>query len=533
MASLKVLRYLIILSALASCAQMVAPSGGPKDVKPPNIAESKPPNKTINFNASQIKIKFDEYIQLKDPEQIVISPILPNKPLIEADGKTVEIRFLKSKPAPNTTYTINFGNSIVDNNEGIAIDNFSYTFSTGKFLDSNSVSGSVQNAFNNNTEKGIIAGLYPASFFTDTTLLKTYPVYFSKSNEKGKFTIDNLPADTFFLFAFKDQNADIRYTKNEPISFIKEPVIAGTDGLKQNLYLFSPPEYFSNKLLDTLTRQRGKFQFVFYRPRGVVVYPTIKQKFYFQPIKGKDFRDTFNIYIPFVSDSIPVDFTISTPDTLYTLKIQNKTKSRAPDFGLQILPVKNLSDSIRVISTTPIDSFDIKKIKLLEDTVPVKPIYTKEYSKTEWLLFYPLKENRSYTVIIPDSQFTNIYKKFNTATKLRIGEMSLKDYGNLIVSIKAISNQNILLQIVEDNTEENIIRSNTCYKDTEMIFDNLSPSSVKIKIVIDENNNGQWDSGDIASQKLPEKVYYYKQAINIKAYWDIELTIDLPKIINE
>jgi hypothetical protein len=158
--------YLIFLSFLwASCAQQVVPTGGIKDDVPPKVLLYKPDNKTIRFNSDKIVIKFDEYISIKDPGQIIISPLLKNKPTIESNGKQISVAFLQSKPINNTTYTINFSNSIADVNEGNTLNNFSYVFSTGEYLDSNYVTGKIIQAENTKEEKDILIGLYHKANF--------------------------------------------------------------------------------------------------------------------------------------------------------------------------------------------------------------------------------------------------------------------------------------------------------------------------------------------------------------------------------
>src|SRR5690349_8447478 len=99
---------------LYSCANQVAPTGGPKDTAPPKVLKCFPENRSINFSTDKVSISFDEFIQLKNPEsEIFISPALDKKPEIKAHGKMLSINF-KSKLRANTTYTINFGESILD-----------------------------------------------------------------------------------------------------------------------------------------------------------------------------------------------------------------------------------------------------------------------------------------------------------------------------------------------------------------------------------------------------------------------------------
>ena len=135
----RILPLCFVSVLLSSCAIQVPPNGGPKDEKAPELLGSKPANKTTSFTADKIIIRTDEYIQIKDPSQILISPLINPKPTISTNGKNIEIEFLLGKPKLNTTYTINFGNSIADIHEGVQMPPFTYVFSTGNYLDSNQI----------------------------------------------------------------------------------------------------------------------------------------------------------------------------------------------------------------------------------------------------------------------------------------------------------------------------------------------------------------------------------------------------------
>ena len=121
--------------ALAACANVVAPTGGPKDTTPPKVTEAKPANRTTGFDGQKIELKFNEYITLTNANQeVLISPPLSTKPDIKQGNKTVSVKF-KEPLLPNTTYTIHFGNAIKDFHEGNVFDDYVYTFSTGDYID--------------------------------------------------------------------------------------------------------------------------------------------------------------------------------------------------------------------------------------------------------------------------------------------------------------------------------------------------------------------------------------------------------------
>lgn len=525
-----IFKTLVLTLLLSNCAQQVPPNGGPKDELPPRVLGARPHNKNTGFTADKIVIKFDEYIELRDKDQIIISPIIKDK-LIETDKKTIVVSFPRTKPEPNTTYTINFGSSITDNHESATIENYSYTFSTGAFLDSNQIGGTVRNAFNNKLEKGIVVGIYPKESFTDTTLSKIYPTYFAKTNNKGEFKIENLPGKSYYLFAFKDENSDIKYTKNEPVSFINEPIQATVNTEAQQLFIYKPLEFNSNKMIDSVSKQKAKFQFVFYRPKTINITPHTRLKYYVHFDEGIDFRDTFSIFIPGLIDSVPLLFSIVTKDTTYQTTLKTRNRAKLPEFIMHSSTSVELNDSIKLFSSTPIDSLTLKHLLFTEDTLIIAPKYFKEINKFEWVLYHPFKELTNYTLHIKDSIIKDVYGRFNNELKQMISTKSSKDYGNLILSVKSTLPGNYLVQLVEDNDAERLISSRSISGSTDILFKNISPVIVKVKVIADTNKNGKWDEGNLKLKLYPERVYYHNQSITIKAYWDIEHALDLDKLI--
>ncbi len=195
-------------------------TGGYKDETPPTLLSSKPLNYSVNFNSQKIELVFDEYIALKNVNQeLIISPPLPKKPDVRIKNKSIIID-LKNELRENTTYTLNFGKAIADNNEGNPLTNFEYVFSTGSYLDSLSVKGTIINAFSLQPSKEpFIIGLYDEK--EDSIPLKEIPVYVGKTNDKGHFQINNIKADTFRIFALKDLNFNLIFDlPNEEIAFV-------------------------------------------------------------------------------------------------------------------------------------------------------------------------------------------------------------------------------------------------------------------------------------------------------------------------
>ena len=213
----RLILFLLILW-ISGCAKVVAPTGGPKDVEPPKILSSDPPNQSTNFDGDEIKITFDEFIQLNDLNQnLVVSPPLEEKPEVLVKGKSLNIEF-PVELKDSTTYNIYFGNAVQDYNEGNPIENFQYVLSTGEYIDSMSVEGKILNAFNLLPEEDVLVMLY--SDFSDSVPMKNIPEYISKTDKEGFFRINNIRNDEFKIFALQDANKNYLFDlSDESIAF--------------------------------------------------------------------------------------------------------------------------------------------------------------------------------------------------------------------------------------------------------------------------------------------------------------------------
>jgi hypothetical protein len=224
------------ISVPTGCANMIPPSGGPRDTIPPVLIKAIPGDSTINFKGDRILLTFDE--DLDDPREprsnIIFTPSFDVDPEVTTKGKTLTVRFRDTMLRPNTTYVINFGNSIVDITEGNAAKNFIYTFSTGPYLDSLEISGKVLLAENGGVDTTLNIALYRD--LRDSAILTKNPQYIVRLDHNGNFRFHNLPKDTFAIYAF---GGGRRYAPSQLFAFADTTVIAGdTDSLV--LYAYHP-----------------------------------------------------------------------------------------------------------------------------------------------------------------------------------------------------------------------------------------------------------------------------------------------------
>lgn len=211
--------YICLNLLLSSCATVIAPSGGDKDVLPPEILYAHPKNKSINFEENEILISFNEYVQIKNSSQINFFPEIKPKPLIKVKGKTIVIN-LQDSLKLNTTYTLNFNNSIVDINESNPLRNFQYVFSTGSIIDTCKLNGFVFDLKSNSKIVESKIGLFKNELALnfDSLIRHSSPDYFVLSDENGNYSFSNLQVGNYILYAFKDFNLSKSYEEKEPVS---------------------------------------------------------------------------------------------------------------------------------------------------------------------------------------------------------------------------------------------------------------------------------------------------------------------------
>lgn len=528
--------YLFLIIFIASCAQQVAPSGGPKDEKYPVFIDAKPSNKTIKFpiNGQKINIKFDEFIRLKDAsQQIVLSPPPPGEeaPTIQENGKNLEIIFNEGLER-NKTYTINFGNSITDIHEEMALPDFKYVFSTGENLDTNYIKGKVLNAFTLKPEKDVLVALYEYSNFTDTTIYKKKPSYFTRTKEDGTFNIENIPISTFNMLAYKKEG-DLKFTKGSEVAMFNNPVkIVGNINEGYESYLFKPDTYSKNKLLANEVKAQGKYAMSLYKPEKSKIIATSKEPHYIFREKGNDYIDTFYLYTN-VNEKDSFNISIENPDTTYLLKYKQKKKLKNPELTVQTINPTNLDDTLIIKFSVPYKSIQKNLIMCKEDTNLFKPNHVEFDEKQHQFVkfWHKWKENTNYIFLFKDSSIIDIYGQINSGTNISFTTKSIKDFANLFinVSLKADSEEYILQLVDKD---EKVLREKIIMKSMEINFHGLEPMECRIKIIHDKNRNGIWDNGDLEAKIFPERVYFYQELLTLKAYWDLEQSINIDSLIN-
>ena len=284
-----------------SCANISYPSGGDKDETPPVVLKSVPPPGTLHFSVNHFDLTFDEYIEVKNIEEnFISSPPFNEKPDIVVTGKRLRFSF-EDTLLPNTTYRIQFGNAIVDINEGNALKDFEYVFSTGSFIDSMSIRGNVRNAFDQKPEAKFYVVLYED--FYDSIIAVKKPFYVTRTDEKGSFLFKNIRNTSYKVLALKDMNANLLYDlPTESIGFLDDLITPFV--FNDTIALDSFPAVVINSFIPDDTTQRvllsdfianGTLKIATKLPVENPQFESIPQEICFEQNISKD---TFTVWLP-------------------------------------------------------------------------------------------------------------------------------------------------------------------------------------------------------------------------------------------
>ena len=569
---------LFSLLLLCRCANPVTPEGGPKDVTPPKATDCDPPALTTHFHKKDIRITFNKYIQLKDQHnQINIAPPLLPHTDIRLRGKSIFIKLADTLKS-NTTYSINFGEAISDLTENNILHDFTYTFSTGSYIDSLSLSGRILNAFDQVPQKDVIAMLYINENDTlplDSLPFHVKPYYMAKTNENGDFIFRNLRDVPFLLFALKDMNGDYIFNlPNEKIAFcdslvkgiyVKPPspeTLKKDSAAKRDTLLHkkdtsvikkqTTPGYTLNLFEESDSIQKIlKADMINEDQVGIYYrFPTIKPEFI--PMNIPDIPGWMIPEFNVTRDSVFLWLKNTGKDSLYlrlvdkgktldTARInllKKSLKKKKTDKGTASLVKLKLSTNMPdgrlnqfkidpvIIFSYPLSGQNLIRILLVDgkDTINPKLAFTDSV-KRKLRVSYKWKEDRPYRLIIPDSVFRSINGHSNDSLVVSFRTHSLRDFGSIQMTISIKYPSDYLIQLLDE--KENVLERKIISASGKVKFDYLSPGKYKIKAILDRNRNGRWDTGKFSKKIQPEKVQYFQKIIEVRANWDIDESWEL------
>ena len=531
----KITPLLIFILLISSCAQVLTPNGGEKDVSPPVVLKYYPDSAATNFTGKKIVIRFNEYVQLSDlNNQLIISPPMNTQPEVTIRKKDVVIE-LKDSLLPNTTYTISFGKSIKDITENNILDNFRYVFSTGPVIDSLKISGKVSNAITLAGEKDIYVMLYTET--NDSVPLKKKPYYFTKSRADGSFEFTNLRAGQYKIFALDDKNSNYLYDNSEErIAFSDQLVDLHSNIDTLNLKLFRE-EPTKQKRLKTLQPGTGKFLFIYAlpmkHPRLTVTSPLWKEDVFTEySVNG----DSINVWINNLEkDSLKfqVEDSRTIIDTFSLAVNKPSVKHGKGGFGAEDthklkLSVNSgggssfdLNQQLIITTNNPLKNFNEKDFILMKGKDTLKNTITLDETKRHLHFSYKFEEDSSYSLFVKPNAITDWFGQKNDTLKSKFKIQKADYYGTLSVQFKGLTPGNYILGLLneKDEVQKEVLITN----DSLLKFEMLAPGSYRLKLIADENKNGKWDAGIYFQHKQPEKIIYYLNPIKMRSGWDMDV----------
>ena len=572
-------RYIVFFTAavlMIRCANVVTPSGGPKDEKPPVVLNTSPENNITNFKGKSIHITFDEFVTLNNPSNnVLISPPMNKKPTYRTSGKTLIIRF-EEPLRPNTTYSINFGDAIKDLHEGNVLTGYAFNFSTGESIDSLSLKGKVMSASTLSPAEGFIVGLYANDneiLTLDSLPYKVKPNYITTTDKKGLFQFSGLADKEYLIFAIKDNNANLIYDlPNEEIAyhtglvkpyFIDYHIIQDTisndsitDSIakkeivteiqKENYPVY---ELFSFVQEDSIQKifkkelvEEGLLRFVFRYPAQKVEIKALEElpdTFNILPVYSTR-NDTVLWYYTPCKDSlwISINDGVNISDTTrYSLKPResaSRRRRRKEETKIKQLVVKNNLKAGKLKPEQPlIFSFNEPIVKINhpdsimiienKDTIYQKPQFEKiDKAGLKYQIINDLKEEKKYQCIFPDSVFFGIRKVTNDTIKLSFSVQEESAFGNIYITVEMPANvPQIIVELTDD--KDKTIDKQIITQTKELAYEYLNPGKYKLKATLDMDANGEWSPGNFGRKLQPEKIIFYDKVLEVRANWDIDL----------
>ena len=530
------------------CAQESVPQGGAKDEKGPELKQASPPNKSLHFSGTKIRIQFNEFLKETGFAQTLISPPLDKRPDYHIEGRTLTIT-LKSKLRDSTTYTINFADDIKDLNEGNTASNFTYVFSTGSYIDSQKIGGSVTMAKENMPADGIVVGIYPADSVDG--ILKSKPFYFAKTDKAGQFKIENMRAGKYWVYGLKDQNYNYIYDQpNELIAF-SDTAVWLTDSTAPNVKLFLFEENKRGlRLEEVRTMQPGLLQIAYNKPVETFkldwkghstddfawIYSTNDTiKYWYSKYYAQ--KDTFYLTAnDTLKDTVRMELKFIPKDSVfykkqYDLSIVNQlVKTKKDSLHNESSGLQELYKPLKIVFSRPIIEINKSKAaQIFEDssTKPITPDFKPDEKSKEFaLLEFEKKESSAYTLEIPDSMLRDVFGTWNKKLTYRFTTNGKSSYGNLRITLKTEHPEKYyiikLMNASGEIVQEFFLSGND---EKKVTVENILAGSYRFLVIEDTNKNGKWDTGDLKRKRQPEKTYTYKATYTLKGGWDLDVEV--------
>ena len=525
---------LLVSLICVRCATVSSPTGGLKDDAPPILVATTVENGSTNFNEKSIILTFNEFVKLDNPSQNVYSspPLGNSVSFITKKNKLLVI--FKEELEENTTYHLNFGNSIQDVNESNPINNYHLVFATGDQIDSLSYQGRINPINNAEITENTLVGLYKEE--DDSVFLKKPPFYFTFVEDNGNFVLDYLKAGVYHAYALTDRNNNYYYDlPNEAIGFLDSSLILNENQFLGEIQLFVPEASDIRVQSFTTTVSNYKIEHEF--SRAIPLEDSLR--------------------IELITDSLPITFFVKMDDerkktTTWlgkSLKSQKSIQSilfhnngvldtfqhaisqlEFPKFELEISTTQmTKNDSLIIELSNPMDT-PCLNIAII-DTLNGDSLALSTHKITDFQLVTNVspigKPNVVYTLLTPLSCLQDIYGQHLNVPGKSLKFIDDEERGTLMFNFEnGDSTMNYLVEL--QNDQNKTVLTNFVDKNiSTWVIGNLQSGNYSIQIIEDANKNGVWNSGSLIPRKHPERIYSYPKEFVLRPNWELEESINL------
>lgn len=584
--------FIVLYYVVHSCANTsTPPMGGPKDTIPPVLLKVIPDSNSVNFpvKGGTIEMKFDEYVVLKEPNKLIyLSPPQKKRLTTKIRGKSIFVAFPEMLDS-STTYSLHFGTSINDNNEGNAFYPYVYSFSTGKSVDSMMCAGVVMDSRTLLPMEDITVGFY--SNLSDTAVYKKYPSVLAKSDKWGYYVGMNLKTVPYRLYAFKDINNNNQYNpENEMIAFYDSLVVPSKVMKKESEELRFVDMKDTSKALARpfqtelyLFREASQKQYIkdkkrLQRKMAYITFAAPYVKIDSMGFRGYDSteiikqfnitRDSLVLWIKdslTVSDTLMFDIKYYKSDSLSNLVLSResltlvapKTVKPAPParstpgtpevkpprkdllrLTVEAEPSMVEQEGFRLLFPAPVISSKLDSVTLFSKTpkgVLAKEPFSFIQDSVETRLYYikpniKMLQGYEYILRIPERTFKDVYKFTNDSSRTSVILPNSDKLSKLTLNISG-ADGSFLIELT-NQTRDKVYRGFKITHDSRLEFPYIQPGKYNIRITQDLNGNGILDTGNLPLRKQPEKVRLYllksgSSEILFKDGLDLEQNINL------
>jgi hypothetical protein len=522
--------FLPALLILSSCAKIIAPDGGDKDTTSPVILHMVPENETTSFAGSEFYIEFDEYIQLKDIyNQLIVSPPLSEKPEIRIKRKALYVK-IKEPLKPNTTYTFNFGEGVVDLNESNPVNELIYVLATGAELDTLGFGGQVVDAFTAQPVEAVKVMVY--STFEDSIPMKEKPYYFGRTAKDGRFKVSNMKSGIYKVVAVEEINNNYLYDApaTERIAFLDSIVRPSSmDSNRVEVFFRLSAEtpqiqYIQDYRIDSTGFATLKF---FTKPDSLSFVALDQPE---NHLKFERELHTDSIFLWWSSESLNQPIMVEVrkrEEVLDTIKLSSYN-ARLQTLQLRSAKSKKVSVQNELILrwNRPVVQIDSAKWSLTEDSIPLGIEIIRSTSDFETELVTKFTGGKKYNLEVLPGGVTSREGWKNDTLKYDFQVYEDKHFGtiNLQLNLAAPEGQWIVRMI---DLKGKVIRQQVVLPNQKLRFERVLPDQYTLQLLDDKNMNTEWDAVDYLNHIQPERIVPFSEGLNVRSNWEMDLNWEI------